>query len=1010
MKHPILSITWGFLLSVVGLCAAPSGSDLSEFASRTWQTDNGLPHNAVTAVLQTHDGYIWFGTWQGLGRFDGVHFTVFNPQNTPELKGPAIRALYETKDGTLWICTQDNGVTALSGGKFTHDPLGIKTLVKAMLQTSDGAIWFGTTNGLARFQNGACTWLTKTNGLLDNNVMALSEDHAGNLWIGTGIGVVRYDGQLREQYGASQLRVNTVRSLFCDEDGSVWIGTGGGGVSRLKDGLLQTFDKQTGLPDLFINFMVKDRRGDFRVGTLGGLARWTGTNFIAETNNEGTAYDFCLTEDREGSLWLGTKEGLTQLQPRPFRAITKQDGLSHNNVMAVLDDSHGTLWAATWGGGLDAIKRDGIAVYNHPRNGLYDLLLSVHEARDGSLWIGSEFDGGLYHFKDEQFIRFGINEGFRDPVVRVIHEQRDGTLWVGTSTALYQMRDGKFTRFTRADGLVGDTIRCLFEDNYGTLWIGTSDGLSRRIGDKFENLTMAEGLPDNQVLAMYQDRQRTLWVGTANGGLCRMIYGLDNSGHSESRPKFTSYTTRQGLFSNSVFEILEDNRGNLWMSCIAGIFRVSKKELDDFDRGVVHSISCASFGKIDGLASAQCNGVSKPSACKGLDGRLWFTTTRGLVVVDPNVVRENDPAPSVAIEEVIADNKLLLLGSKADSAYTSPSGELWQFRVEPGRGELEFNYTALGFRAAEKNRFKYKLEGVDNDWVDAGTRRTAHYNNIYPGEYVFRVIACNSDGVWNETGARVGLKVLPHFWQTAWFFGLCVLSGTGFVAGSVRYVTWKKVQRKLRRLEEQHVIERERTRIAQDMHDDLGARLTQILLLSNEAQKNKADPQQVELQVGKISHAAEEIIDTVHAIVWAVNPRNDSLDKLATYLYQQTQTFLESASIRCRFDVPDELPATPVSSEIRHNLFLVVKEALNNVVKHSRASEVWFRLKAEGPRLFVTIEDNGWGFDPEKASSLGNGLHNMRKRMQSIGGNCCLSSGTNGTRAQVELKIPNTAS
>src|SRR5581483_5249824 len=531
-------------------------------------------------------------------------------------------------------------------------------------------------------------------------------------------------------------------------------------------------------------------------------------------------------------------------------------------------------------------------------------------------------------------------------------------------------------------------IRCILEDEEGTLWVGTNDGLFRRKDGKFIRLTSPGGLAYDTVIALHSDREHNLWIGTEAKGLVRHRAG-----------QFTSYTTRQGLWSDEIFEILEDDQGWLWLSCPKGVFRVSKRSLNEFDRGGTGMLACIAYGKAEGMESIQCSGVAKPAAWKGRDGRLWFATTKGLAVTDPGSgLGLNEQPPPVRIEEVLADQRPVALPAAGPA------------QIAPGRGGLEFHYTALSFPVPEKNRFKYRLTGVDPGWVEAGVRRVAYYNNLRPGAYRFQVLACNNDGVWNSTGAELALTLLPHFWQTWWFTGLAAIAAVGMIGGTVRYATKRNLQRKLERLQQQNAVEKERTRIAQDMHDDLGAQLTEIFLLNELAHKNKTNPDKLETYLGKQSHVVQDVAGSLDTIVWAVNPVNDSIDRLADYLYEQVERLLTMSSIRCRFDVPDELPDRFVSSELRHNVFLVVREALNNIIKHAGASEVWFRLRAGPATLSLVIEDNGKGFPSEEQSAFGNGLSNMAKRMKNLGGSFQLSSQSGkGTRIHFEVPI-NTAS
>ncbi len=974
---PFLFLELIFSCLFAGLTVA---GEIPQFNARAWQTENGLPHNSVYAVTQTRDGYVWVGTQHGIARFDGVRFTTFN---APELPASSVRVLHQTQDGTLWIAPERGGLIGMRDGKFFRSNYVTNTQVRVMYESRDGAFWIGTTNGVSRWKDGQCRVFTRENGLTGDTVLSICENKQGDLWFGTSGGLNRFRDKVEESYDLlSGLPPNAIRSLLCDERNDLWIGSVGGGIARLREGRFDYFGRTNGLPDTFISTMWKDSREQFWVGTMSGLCRLVGDNFVAESTPEGTSYEtvYAFTEDREGHLWLGTKEGLTQLQIKPFRSFTKQDGLSHNNAMAVYEDRKLNLWTGTWGAGACSLSNGIFFSYNHTNSPLYDLILSIGETSDGSLWFGGEYDGGLFQLKEGGFRRYGRDDGLTGQAIRVLYEDREKNLWAGTSGGLFLLSNGKFLRFGKEDGLAGNVVRSICQDREGTLWIGCNEGLTQRRNGKFFSFTKSDGLSAKTILSVYEDHEGNLWIGTDGGGLNRFRDG-----------KFTAYTTSHGLFNDSISEILEDERGYLWMSCFSGVFRVSKAELTAFDAGTIAAIRCVSFGKADGMSSAQCNGVSKPAAWKARDGRLWFPTTRGIVSVDPNSIRENNSPPIVAIEEMLFDKNLI---------SNQPLMEL-----PPGRGELEFHYTALSFRAPEKTRFKYKLEGFDSEWVDAGTRRVAYYSNIKPGNYSFRVMAWNSDGASAELKPDIRFILQPHFWQTRWFFAVVVLAAAGIVAATSRFFTWKKVRHQLLRLEEQHAVEKERARIARDIHDDLGARLTEISVLSDFVGA-KTQTEELKPHVGRISKASREMVRNLDALVWAINPKNDSVDQLALYIGEYVEMFFGVTSLRYTLEMPDDLPRNPLSSEERHHLFLTVKEALNNVVKHSGASEVVVRLAVEQGALRISLVDNGKGFLSAETRSFGNGLSNMKKRIEEIGGKFEISSEVGrGTSVVLSLNL-----
>jgi signal transduction histidine kinase len=485
-------------------------------------------------------------------------------------------------------------------------------------------------------------------------------------------------------------------------------------------------------------------------------------------------------------------------------------------------------------------------------------------------------------------------------------------------------------------------------------------------------------------------------------------------------PKFTTYTSQRGLFSDEVLSILEDDRGWLWMSCSRGIFRVHKRDLDDLDQGRIKKFNSIAYGKADGMESAICNSVAQPAAWKSHDGRLWFPTTKGVVSVVPDMPVSRVWLP-IFIEQVFADKKALLQGQPVmlppvGTEEEVPSGSFgnMDIRVPPGRGELEFHFTALNFRNPEKSLFRYRLDGVDSDWVDAGTRRVAHYNNIYPGGYRFRVMACNSDGVWNESAASLGLYLVAHYWQTWWFR---VIAGVGIAVGAggaMLFGARRRLQRKFELLQQQAAVEKERGRIAKDIHDDLGSSLTRIMMLGERVAEDIHKPEALAGHVDKIVTSARATVQAMDEVVWAVNPENDSLDGLIGYINQYAAQLFENTKVRCRLEMPQMSRHVMLPAEVRHDLFLAVKEALHNVLKHAGASEVHVRVSEAQGRVEIGVEDNGCGFDIAPSNGNGNrggarpghGLANMRKRMEGIGGEMKIVAAVGkGTQLTFSVKV-----
>jgi signal transduction histidine kinase len=430
---------------------------------------------------------------------------------------------------------------------------------------------------------------------------------------------------------------------------------------------------------------------------------------------------------------------------------------------------------------------------------------------------------------------------------------------------------------------------------------------------------------------------------------------------------------------------------------------VCKDQFDKLERGAIPSLNCIGYGKADGILGSgewqeatQQTQPAQPAACKGTDGRFWFRTSEGVAVTDPDKIKSNELPPPVVIEDIVADGKPIQPPDFLD--------------IAPGRGELEIHYTALSLRAPEKNRFRYRLEDSDPNWVDAGGRRTTYYNHLAPGRYSFHVIACNNDRVWNETGAVIGLKLRPHLWQTWWFLGLCGATAAGSIGGIARYLTRRKMQWKLERLQQQHAIEKERARIARDMHDELGAKLTRISFQGAVAARNLADPQKAGEEIAKMSQTARALVAALDEIVWAVDPARDSLENLAGYICRYAGDFFESTPVSCEFVIPDKLPGLRLPSDVRHHVFLAVKETLTNVLKHAQASRVQIHLAVRNGKLDIVIADDGRGFNPGATGENGrngHGLANLQERLRSVRGSCQMESQLGqGTRFEFVIPLP----
>ena len=933
-------VPWVFaLLAAASAPPAPAPAPAgAQFIARAWGTNEGLPQNTVTAIVQTRDGYLWLGTFGGLVRFDGLTFTVFDPGNSPGLASARITALHEDSQRVLWIGTEA-GLTKLERGRFTSYTTkdGLLSGVIAVLVDRRGRLWAGTEGGLTRFDGRRVSMQSRA--LFPIDTYAIAESPTGEIWVGARFSVVRFrDNDTTELL--SMPGTHPFRAMLFDRQGSAWAGGN-------------------------------------------ELWKWNGSRFDVvplplTTRVRGPIT--ALAQDRSGTLWVGATESVWYSGDgaAPFVQAT---GLSDRTANSLLGDSDGNVWIGTQIGGLDRLKRRHVVSY--PRESIgpivgdgadglwiggtcggllhftggrfvaHDLgvlnycIWALHRDPDGTVWIGSTA-GGLTRFTDGGATSYLKKDGLLSDTVMGVARDRDGILWIGTPNGLTRWDGRDFTRYPVSEGFPQD-VTAIVQDRHGALWFGGINGLTSLAGGRFTHYTTAQGLSHDHVRAIHEDADGVLWIGTYGGGLNRLKDG-----------RFITIGTKEGLPDAAVSRIIEDARGNFWMSGNKGVYRVARSQLNDFAEGRISYITAVVYGTADGMVIDETNG-GQPAGWQTPDGKLWFPTIKGLVGIDP--VTEAPTPPPVYVERTVV------------AGQTMDAGALT--RLGPGSADAEFHYTAIDLKAAEKTRFRYRLDGYDVAWIDAGSRRVAYYTNIRPGSYGFQVIATDSDGVWGTAPARVAIVVIPFWWQrreTIVAALLLLVAGTGFV---VRYVSLRRARARVAELERERALERERTRIARDLHDDLGTRLSHISILAGTGAVTARDE--------RISREALAAVQTMDELVWAVNARNDTIESFANYVAHFADDHVNAAGLRCRLLLPDVLPARAMGADTRRHLYLAVKEAINNALKHARASEIRIGVRVEPHALVVEVADDGCGL-PADLDPTGNGLKNFRERMEAAGG------------------------
>ncbi len=959
-----------------------------------------MPQDSVWAIVQTRDGYLWIGTGGGLARFDGVRFKVFGmAEGLPSLH---VRALLEDRHGALWIGTA-KGLCRYAGGKFqtwtVRDGLA-GDIISRLAEDPRGVIWIGTTSGLSRWADGRFETITLTEDPADAGVRALAIDRDGEVWVSlvkqglkrrSSAGLRRAEvgaptakgmsaeagvrGQrpapatqagFVEAVGVPEIQGSGALSLLKDHGGRMWV-SGQGRVFCVDGASWQAYGAKDGLPAVPITCLGESADGTIWAGTTDqGLYFLRGGRFQRVRQAEGLSDEAvrALLSDRENNLWVGTRSGgLNRLQPR--RVFTRKiwDGPTEAQPFSLAESAGGVLWVGTMGHGLYRLDSQGQAMVlrdefqiNNPQVG------AVVVARDGSLWCTA--GPTLFHWQEGKLSSIRGNSW-----LRCLCEDVQEGLWIGNQEgALRLLRGGQlrdFTEFAPRGQLIS-----LIQQPDGTLWIGSYGGGLARLKDGKRTLfTKQDGLRSDIIRALYLDHEGTLWIGTEGGGLSRFKDG-----------RIVSFGKEQGLPDETILQILEDGAGQIWLGSYHGIFRISRRALNEVAVGRAAYLHARVFDRSDGLQSEECVG-GFGTCLKSRSGLLYFATGSGLVVIDPKQSWDKGAPPTVWLEEMLVDGEAWPV--ETGGATAPGSGRL---RIPPGKSRFEFHYTGLNFSAPEKVRFRYQLEGLDASWIEAGAQRAAYYSHLPPGHYRFKVQAHNGNGVWGKTGASIALRVLPHFWQTWWFIALLGAALAGSVALTVRTVERRRTQAQLRRLEQDRATERERARIARDIHDDLGARLTQISALTEQAEREIPLASPTRRLVQHIHNTATETLSRLDETVWTVNPRNDRLDRLADYLMNYAEEFFRHTQIRCRFKVLGDVPGLPIGADPRHHLFLAVKEALNNAAKHSGATEVRLQIEFAAGAFIVSVHDNGRGFDAAECLARSRGLENMRSRLELLGG------------------------
>ncbi len=1004
---PISKIHQTWLLPALILCRmascllAADRTVMEDFVGQNWDVSDGLPGTRISSVARTADGYVWLATPKGLSRFDGVRFFNLTQENTPAFKVVAMRSLVTRRDGSLWIGTESGALYRRVGDRYEEVDCGTMLGGKAVLslaEDSEGSLWIGTDGaGLFRLKDGKTEAIkTENYERPSRRVSQMTLDTDGRLWL-------LIDGQIHHVREGkchpptrSSFLATPGLAMTSSHDGGLWVATegdhyGGTRIYRLKDGTKTELSEPYPWPENSVrsraSTLLEDRAGRLWCATSGSgvFYRLTDGKWRKLDNQMPLSHaeGLCLMSDEGDSLWLGTRtSGLHHIRPQPpITMLHLPAEFDQNIVQSLCLKSDGTIWAGTDSAGLFRwIDGEPTHFFAEEKDQRFSV---ITEDSRGVFWAGTM--AGLFRFQDGSFSPVRNHAALRHGGICDVLDDGKSGIWVATLQGVVHLEEGAQRFFGQEQGLPRGLIRTLALDPSGRLTVIISGiGVFRQEGDRFARLSpprMAGGNrhlwnegPSAHARMLLYDVDGSLWVATHGYGLWHL--------KGEEAEQWTHED--DGLPSNHLFGMVDDGRGNLWIGSECGILGISKQSLAQRHANRNVALSTWLLTTADGLASKVCSGMGRTGAARSSAGMLWFANGPALAGFDPTRIARTSLPRAPLVEEVVID------GVSVARSQSLP------IEVKSGARTFELHYTSPNLLNPEQQRFRYRLEGLDREWVEAGNRRVAYYNRLSPGKYEFNVKVAGNDDIWQEASEPLRFEVIPHFYERPAVKAAAGLAVLAAVGGAVWQLERSRSRRRLERLKLQRAMDQERQRIARDIHDDLGSGLTEIILLSDTLREEVITNPAAENSARAISSSARSLTRAMDEVVWAVNPGNDTLESFLNYLNDFSQEFLARAKVRYRWAAPDEVPLIALSAETRHSLYLACKEALNNATRHAFASEVHIRLDLTPPGFSISIEDNGQGFQPDADRKRGQGLRNMQQRLLDIGGRCEIQSNPGG--------------
>jgi signal transduction histidine kinase/ligand-binding sensor domain-containing protein len=963
--------------------------DISQYVHTAWKVRDGFTRGTIRAIAQTPDGYLWLGTEVGLLRFDGVRAVAWQPPSNQQLPSNNVYGLLVARDGTLWIGT-GQGVASWKDGHFTRYDALAGGFVTTLVEDRDGVIWmtrFFNDWALCAIRQTRVTCYGEDGGP-GAKALGLYSDGAGNLWVGTPTGVWRWKPGVPEFFPMTPEN-NGIQGLFEDRDGSLLL-SNAGGIRRLVDGKAEMlYPFPSTMRQVQALKLRRDRDDGLWIGTsTRGLVHVHNgiTDVFSQVDGLSGDEVTAMYEDREGSMWVATGDGLDRFRESAIVSYSTKQGLSNNRVTSVLAATDGRVWVGTFDG-VDRWTRGQVSAYLKHRPST-----SIFEDSQQRVWLSSA--GGIGYLQNDRYVPL---HGVNGKVTRAIVEDGLGTIWIAnTDTALFRLaRDSANVERLSWTALEHRALASAVaaDPSESALWIGFyQGGVSYfKDGQVRAAYDISNGLAPGRVSALYVDRVGALWVA-ADGGLSRLKNG-----------RISTLTSANGLPCDAAGWVIEDAARSLWLGMACGLVRIARSEIDAWIAATAEGannrrsqLAATLFDPGDGVRTfVNVSYYTAPVARAG-DGRLWFISQDGLSVLDPARLPTNALPPPVHIEQLTADRRIYESNAKVP------------VQLPALIRDLEIDYTALSLVAPEQMMFRYKLEGHDRDWQDVGTRRQAYYTDLRPGTYHFRVTASNNSGVWNDAGASLAFEIAPAYYQTTWFLALVagIVLTLAWAAHRLRLRIVETHEREITALNEKLMVaqEQERIRIAGELHDGVMQEMLAATMMLGSAKRRLGDDSAAHATIDKVQQKLVQAGTEIRQLSHDLHPPALQEAGLPNALRSHCEQFSASCGIPVVCDADDSVEALSRGAALA--LFRIVQEALGNAVKHSKATRITVGLTRSDGQVTLTVSDNGVGFDRGLLTSSGGlGLITMRERAGQLNGRFEFES-TPGRGTTITVVIP----